>query len=72
MELHVVFESDQGGWVRATIEELARRGHLHADARSGGELVRDGLDEWLAALTTGERAEIGSQATRDTLTLSIA
>ena len=33
------------------------------------ELVRDALDEWLVSLTTTERATIGSQATRETLTL---
>ncbi len=36
------------------------------------ELVRDALDEWLQALTSTERAAIGSQATRETLTLSVA
>ena len=36
------------------------------------ELVRDALDEWLAALTSEERAAIGPEATRETLTLSVA
>jgi predicted RNase H-like HicB family nuclease len=41
----------------------------HDEAR---ELVRDALDEWLAALTSEERAAIGPEATRETLTLSVA
>lgn len=36
------------------------------------ELIRDALDEWLATLTSTERATVGSQATRETLTLSVA
>jgi len=36
------------------------------------ELIRDALDEWLAALIFAERATIGSGATRETLTLSVA
>ena len=36
------------------------------------ELVRDALNEWLAALTSGERAAVGDDATRETLTLSVA
>jgi hypothetical protein len=36
------------------------------------ELVRDALDEWLQALTSVERATIGTDATRETLTLSVA
>ena len=35
-------------------------------------LVRDALDEWLQALTSAERATIGADATRETLTLSVA
>ena len=72
MDLHVVFEPDEQGWVRATIEELPgviTCAPTHDEAR---ELVRDALDEWLQALTSTERAAIGSQATRETLTLSVA
>ena len=72
MELHIVFEPDEQGWVRATIEELPgviTCAPTHDEAR---ELVRDALDEWLQALTSTERAAIGSQATRETLTLSVA
>ena len=58
MELHV--EPDEQGWVRAPTREEAR------------QLVRDALDEWLRALTSEERATIGDQATRETLTLSVA
>ena len=47
--MHVVFEPDEGGWVRATIEELP--GVITcAPTRDGGrELVRDALNEWLHA-----------------------
>ena len=71
MELHIILEHDEG-WVRATIEELPgviTCAPTHEKAR---ELVRDALDEWLAALTSTERATIGSEATRETLTLSVA
>ena len=71
MELHVVFEPDENGWVRATIEELPgviTCGRTRDEAR---ELVRDALDEWLAALTSNERATVGSDATRETLRLSV-
>jgi hypothetical protein len=36
------------------------------------DLVRDALDEWLAVLTSEERASVGPDATRETLTLSVA
>lgn len=72
MELHVVFEQDEQGWVRATIEELPgviTCAPTHAEARA---LIRDALGEWLQALTSEERATIGAEATRETLTLSVA
>lgn len=72
MELHVVFEPDEGGWVRATIEELPGVITCAPTRDEARELVRDALDEWLLALTSAERATIGAQATRETLTLSVA
>ena len=72
MELHVVFEPDENGWVRATIEELPGVISCAPTRDEARELVRDALDEWLAALTSTERATVGSEATRETLTLSVA
>jgi predicted RNase H-like HicB family nuclease len=72
MELHVVFEPDERGWVRATIEELPGVISCAQTMEEARELVRDALHEWLAALTREERASIGPDATRETLTLSVA
>ena len=72
MELHIIFEPDEEGWVRATIEELPGVITCAPTRDKARELVRDALDEWLAALTSTERATIGSDATRETLTLSVA
>jgi predicted RNase H-like HicB family nuclease len=72
MDLHVVFEPDEQGWVRATIEELPGVITCAPTIDEARELVRDALDEWLAALTSKERAAIGPDATRETLTLSVA
>lgn len=72
MELHVVFEPDEKGWVRATIEELPEVITCAPTVDEARDLVRDALDEWLQALTSAERATIGSDATRETLTLSVA
>jgi predicted RNase H-like HicB family nuclease len=72
VELHVVFEPDEQGWVRASIEELPgviSCAPTHDEAR---EMIRDALDAWLAALTSTERAAISDDATRETLTLSVA
>lgn len=68
MELHVVFEPDEGGWVRATIEELPGVVTCAPTRDEARELARDAL----RALTSAERATIGAQATRETLTLSVA
>lgn len=68
----MIYEPDENDWVRATIEELPQVitcAPTHAEAR---ELIRDALDEWLAALTDGERARVGADATRETLTLRVA
>lgn len=72
MKLHVVFEPDERGWVRATIEELAGAITCGRTLEEARELVRDALDEWLQALTSAERATIGSDVTRETLTLGVA
>ncbi len=72
MELHVVFEPDEQGWVRATIEKLPGVITCAPTTEEARELVRDALAEWLAALTSEERASNGSDATRETLTLSVA
>lgn len=72
MELHVAFEPDEGGWVRATIEELPGVITCAPTMEEARELIRDALDEWLAALTSAERATIGAGATRETLILSVA
>lgn len=72
MELHVVFEPDEEGWVRASIEELPGIITCAPTIEEARTLVRDALDEWLLALTSDERAALGSDATRETLTLSVA
>jgi predicted RNase H-like HicB family nuclease len=72
MELHVAFESDEDGWVRATIEELPGVISCGRTLDEARELVRDALGEWLQALTSEERATIGAGATRETLTLNVA
>jgi predicted RNase H-like HicB family nuclease len=72
MDLHVVYEPDENNWVRATIEELPQVitcARTQAEAR---DMIRDALTEWLAALTTSERATLSAQATRETLTLNVA
>jgi predicted RNase H-like HicB family nuclease len=72
MELHVLFEPDEDGWVRATIEELPGVITCAPTLTEARELIRDALDEWLRALTSEERATMGAEATRETLTLSVA
>ena len=73
IELHVVFEPDEQGWVRATVEELPGVITCAPTLEEARALIRDALDEWLAALTTAERApRLGARATRETLTLSVA
>ena len=72
MELHVAYEPDENGWIRATIEELPGVITCAPSLDEARELVRDALDEWLAALTTAERAAVGADATREILTLSVA
>lgn len=72
MELHVVFETDEEGWARATIEELPGVITCARTLDEAGELVRDALGEWLQALISEERATVGAGATRETLTLNVA
>ncbi len=72
MDLHFVFEPDEQGWVRATIEELPGVITCAPTLDEARELVRDALDEWLLALTSAERLTIAGNATRETLTLSVA
>jgi predicted RNase H-like HicB family nuclease len=72
VELHVIFEPDEEGWVRATVEELPGVITCAPTLDEARELIRDALDEWLQALTSAEQAAFGSQATRETLTLSVA
>jgi predicted RNase H-like HicB family nuclease len=72
MELLVVFEPDEDGWLRASIEELPGVITAAPTLDEARELIRDALNEWLAALTTAERTAVGADATRETLTLSVA
>lgn len=67
-----MFEPDEDGWVRATIEELPGVITCAPTLDEARELVRDALDEWLAALTSSERVSVGTHATRETLTVSVA
>jgi predicted RNase H-like HicB family nuclease len=72
MELHVLFEPDENGWVRATVEELPGVITCAPTREEARALVRDAIQEWLTALTTEERAGLPDNATRETLTLSVA
>ncbi|MSY59518.1 MAG: hypothetical protein F2663_03610 [Actinobacteria bacterium] len=58
--------------MRATIEELPEVITCAPTVDEARTMVRDALDEWLRALTASERAAVGSHATRETLTLSVA
>lgn len=52
MELHVLYESDEAGWVTASlweIPEVVTCGRTQDEAR---EMVRDALAEWLLAVRT--------------------
>lgn len=72
MELHVVFEPDEGGWVRATIEELPGVITCAPTRGEAGVAVRDALNEWLAALLSPEPTPPSPEGQRETLTLSVA
>ena len=71
MELHVVFEPDEEGWVRASVEELPGVITCAPTRDEARQLIRDALDEWLAALTSTDRATTGLEGTRETLTVSV-
>ena len=52
MELHVLYESDENGWVAASLWEIPQVvtcGRTKDEAR---EMVRDALAEWLLAVQT--------------------
>ena len=72
MELHVIYEPDEEGWVRASIEELPEVLTCAPTLDEARELIRDALTEWLAALTGDEHAALSAGATRETLTLNVA
>ena len=71
MELHVVFEPDEEGWVRASIEELPGVITCAPTRDEARQLIRDALDEWLAALTSTDRATTRLEGTRETLTVIV-
>ncbi len=56
----------------ATIEELSGVITCAPTLEEARELVRDGWPNRLSALTGTEPASIGEQATRETLTVSVA
>jgi predicted RNase H-like HicB family nuclease len=72
VELHVIYEQEEGGWIRATIEELPGVITAAPTIDEARGMIRDALAEWLAALTTDEHAAIGGGATRETLVVSVA
>ena len=72
MELHVVFEPDEGGWVRATIEEIPGVITCAPTQGEASVAIRDALSEWLAALASGRAAAADPGVARETLTLSVA
>ncbi len=72
VNLHVAFEPDEQGWVRATIEELPGVITCAPTIDEARELVPDALEEWLTALTSAERHSASHLARRETLTLSVA
>lgn len=71
VNLHVAFEPDEQGWVRATIEELPSVITCAPTIDEARELVRDALEEWLTALTSARDVSAGRRARRETLTLSV-
>lgn len=72
VNLHVAFEPDERGWVRATIEELPSVITCAPTIEEARELVPDALEEWLTTLTRAGHLSAGHHARRETLTLSVA
>lgn len=73
VNLHVAFEPDERGWVRATIEELPGVITCAPTFDVARELVPDALEEWLTALTSGAgRLSAGHHVRREALTVSVA
>lgn len=72
VNLHVAFEPDEQGWVRATIEELPGVITCAPTLEEARELVPDALEEWLTALTSAGRLSAGHHARREALTVSVA
>lgn len=72
LELHAIYQPDEDGWVHASIQELPGVITAAPTLEQARELIRDALEEWLATLTTTERTTFSDDATRETLTLSVA
>lgn len=72
VNLHVAFEPDEQGWVRATIEELPSVITCAPTLDEARELVPDALEEWLTALTSARDVSVGHHVRRETLTLRVA
>jgi predicted RNase H-like HicB family nuclease len=72
VNLHVAFEADEQGWVRATIEELPGVITCAPTIDEARELVPDALEQWLTALTSAGRLSAGHHARPEALTLSVA
>lgn len=71
VNLHVAFEPDEEGWVRATIEELPSVITCAPTLDEARELVPDAFEEWLTALTSAGRLPADHHARREALTLSV-
>ena len=67
-----MYEPDEEGWVRATIEEIPSVITCAPTRGEAGVAIRDALNEWLAALASGTTATSGQELARETLTLSVA
>jgi predicted RNase H-like HicB family nuclease len=72
VNLHVAFEPDEQGWVRATIEELPSVITCAPTIDEARQLVPDALEEWLTALTSAGPLSAGRHARREALTLRVA
>lgn len=61
VDLHVAFEPDEQGWIRAAIEELPGVITCAPTLDEARELVPDALEEWLTALTSAGGHSVGHQ-----------